>query len=323
MNQDELIEELRDHVRELIRDICEYTIGTRTTDSEEESSYLSSLDDSQSTVESDSAINSQTVQNVMAPAFDDCVSVSVFVKCGRDFWDPGDLRRSTFVTVNLHPRIPPLSTKVCHHSLTPVYDFKATVQLSNLSFARVVPVVAVREEGNGKIYGVAHISTQFTEKRGADLVVLDGWLPIIHPICRLECGEILMSLIFHGPGSESGSSEEPLTLIRVRDEIIELKSNAAQTIPPGLEEEWTQVEESEFPPPPTAEDPLPQFLGGEVEVNESPDGYRIDEVGEFSESDDEFHFESEKVIVKTFFDPQLLDCPVTLQSKYIKYEDYF
>jgi hypothetical protein len=162
-----------------------------------------------------------------------------------------------------------------------------------------------------------------TEKRGDDLVVVDDWVPIVHPIGRIPCGSLLLSIVFNGAGSESSGSAEPLTLIRIRDEILELKHDATQTLPPRLEEEWTQVDEMELQPPPGAEAALPAFLDGEEEPNERADGYRIDEVTVWPDSDDEFLFESEKATVKTFFDPLLLDCPVTLQSRYVQYSDYF
>jgi hypothetical protein len=272
MNGDELFEELKDQVRELIRDICEYT--TESDDSETSSSSL---------------VNSQSIQNFMEPIFDDCDSVSVSIKCGRDFWGSTDFGRSTFVTVYLHPDIPPLKTSVCYHSLTPVYDFKSTISISNLSFVRIVPMIEVRDEANSELYGVAYICTQFTEQHDHDLVVVDGWVPILHPIGRVPCGSVLLSIIFRNSDDKSICSEEPLQLIRIRDEIIELKNGSTQTIPPQFQEEYTQIDNEELPPP-VDDSPL-KFL---EEDTESVDEYQIDEV----ESEDEFHFQYQR----TFFD---------------------
>jgi hypothetical protein len=106
--------ELRENVHELIRDICECTIDTRSIGSNDYStSCVGPMEESRSLDESENLFSS--FPNGLAPAFDGCVSVSVAVKCGRGFWETRNHRRSTFVVVRLHPRIPQLVTAVCRH----------------------------------------------------------------------------------------------------------------------------------------------------------------------------------------------------------------
>jgi hypothetical protein len=253
----------------------------------------------------------------MAPSFDRCTSVTVCVKCGRDYWENQFGRRSTFVTVKLHPRMDPFVTAVCPHSSEPVYAFTASTAAGDLCFARVVPVIEVREAPDNRLYGRAYISTQFAQRGGGNLAIVDGWIPIVSPIARTKCGSLLLSIVFHEREAEPEPAPQEALLIRVRDEILELKNCESQTMPPAVETQGTQVDEADLQPLPTLEGNLEPAA-----VEESADGYRIDEVPELSESD-EFGRSGEPVAVKTFFDPLLLDCPATLNGRYLRYGHFF
>jgi hypothetical protein len=51
--------------------------------------------------------------------------------------------------------------------------------------------IEVRDESNSELYGFGYICRQFTEEWDDDSVVVDGWIPIVHPIGCVWCSSTI------------------------------------------------------------------------------------------------------------------------------------
>jgi hypothetical protein len=191
--------------------------------------------------------------NFLVPSLANCVSVSVRITSGKEYWHRGECTRTTSVTLRLHPSLPPLTTRTCSYSLEPDYQFATDLTISDLSFDGTIPTLVVEDvfpEGRTEIYGTSHISMQQGRlEKDAFVVHDDSWIPIESPYSRLVCGKLLFSLSFgfSPPIPEQVIPEAvvPEAVVAVdTDPIqIEMRHIASQTLPLKRREEETQTDE--------------------------------------------------------------------------------
>jgi hypothetical protein len=262
----------------------------------------------------------QTPRNFLVPSFDRCVQASITVRCGRNYWPDDNMPRSTFLTVKLHPRLPVLKSTVEMYSLAPVYDLSAIVPVVDVSLNPIVPVIEVRDFAGGaqaRPYGVAYLPTQGTVRRGGDIVVFhDEWVPVVSPISRVRCGELLVSYALH----EADAGEQIAgrgRIIAHDDGPVILINASAQTGGTFLADEMTQTDieadeqKTEFP----------RFLEDEKAATGNGDGFNIDD--SLGESDDEMGtIRMAPFVIKPLDDGPGIDCPTRLREKYVRYVDY-
>jgi hypothetical protein len=261
----------------------------------------------------------QTPRNFLVPSFDKCVQASIAVRCGRHYWRHDNMPRSTFVTVRLHPRLPVLKSTVQMYSLAPVYDLSAVVPVVNISLDHIVPVIEVRDFVDGaesRPYAVAHLSTQGAVRRGGDIVVLhDEWVPLVSPVSRARCGELLVSYVLH-----EGDAREQIVgrdrIIVHDDETVILINASAQTGGTFFEDEMTQTDIE-------ADDRkmvFPAFLADE-NAAKGGGGFDVDKSSDECDGD-MFAIRMAPFAVRSLGDGVGMDCPTRLRGKYVEYTDY-
>jgi hypothetical protein len=260
----------------------------------------------------------QAPRNFLVPSFDKCVQASIAVRCGRNYWPRDNVPRNTFVTVKLHPRLPVVKSTVQMGSLAPVYDLSAILPVVDIALNPTIPVIEVRDfldDAESKLYGVAYLSTQGAMRRGSDIIIFhDEWVPLVSPVSRIRCGELLVSYVLH-----EGDAREQIVgrdRIIVHDEEAVILINAsAQTGATFLADEMTQTDiEAE-----QRKIEFPRFLADEEAAD--GDGINVDESSE--ESDNEmFAIRMAASVVRSLDDGVGLDCPTRLHGKYVRYADY-
>jgi hypothetical protein len=173
------------------------------------------------------------------------------------------------------------------HSLYPVYDLSAVVPVAGVSLNHSVPVIEVRDV-DAPPYGVAHLETQGAIRRGGDIVIChDEWVPLVTPISRVRCGELLVSYVLHeGDAREQGVGRDRIV---VHDnEAVVLINISVQTGEMLFEDKITQTDE------------FPRFLADE----------------------NWFNIDDEMDSILALGEGVAMECPTRLSGKYVKYTDY-
>ena len=205
------LNELRHRVNKLVReidDMCYEEYESESVSLKEEEDSSSEWPD----VPLKSCAKYRTNNNFLVPWTNECKRAFISVTAGRNFWHRNELLRTTFLRVQLHPKLPCVHSRICNETLKPLYNFEHAFDISELSFDGIVPVIEVCdyiEADDIRVYAVAYVSLQCATEVGSHVKILDNaWIPIVTPVSRILCGSLNVSLTFVKAKKKKHSTKE-------------------------------------------------------------------------------------------------------------------
>ena len=240
---------LRKRVHTLVReinDMChEYEYWSSSSPEEEDDEPS---DPSPPTVSVKNCAKYMANKNFLVPWTKSCRRLLIHIRSGRNFWHKNEQRRTTFLSIRLHPQLPTVHSRICSDTLKPLYNFEHSFDVSGLSFDSIVPVIEVHDyitPNESQIYAVAYVSLQCAKEYEDRVKVFDQtWIPIVTPVSRILCGSLQCSLIFLKSKPKSSHEEEeaqPEPEPIATPEMKEREDVASQTIPPTSADAQTQT----------------------------------------------------------------------------------